>query len=48
MWVSVAARIWVVTKEGVRLNVNGQQTKIYIRHAKKANEVIEAYQLDQV
>ena len=36
------------TKEGVRFKVNGQQIKIYIGHAESANEVIEAYYLDEV
>ena len=36
------------TKEGVRLKVNGQCMKIYFGHAESANEVIEAYHLDEV
>ena len=36
------------TKEGVRFNVNGQCVKIYFGHAESANEVIEAYHLDEV
>ena len=36
------------TKEGVRFKVNGQHIKIYFRHAELANEVIEAYHLDEV
>lgn len=36
------------TKEGVRFKVNGQRIKIYFRHAESANEVIEAYHLDDV
>ena len=35
-------------KEGVRFKVNGQRIKIYLGHAKKAKEVIEAYHLDEV
>ena len=36
------------TKEGVRFKVNGQHIKIYFRHAESANEVSEAYHLDEV
>ena len=36
------------TKEGVRIKVNGQQIKINFGHAESANEVIEAYHLDEV
>ena len=36
------------TKEGVRLKVNGHRIKINLGHAKSANEVIEAYHLDEV
>ena len=36
------------TKEGVRFKVNGQYIKIYFGHAESANEVIEAYHLDEV
>ena len=36
------------TKEGVRFKVNGQRIKIYFGHAESANEVIEAYHLDDV
>ena len=36
------------TKEGVRFKVNGQCIKIYFGHAELANEVIEAYHLDEV
>ena len=36
------------TKEGVRFKVNGQRIKIYLEHAESANEVIEAYHLDEV
>ena len=35
-------------KEGVRFKVNGQRIKIYFGHAESANEVIEAYHLDEV
>ena len=35
-------------KEGVRFKVNGQRIKIYLGHAETANEVIEAYHLDDV
>ena len=33
-------------KEGARFKVNGQRIKIYLGHAKNANEVVEAYHLD--
>ena len=36
------------TKEGVLFKVNGQSIKIYLGHAESANEVIEAYHLDEV
>ena len=36
------------TKEGVRFKVNAQCIKIYFGHAESANEVIEAYHLDEV
>ena len=36
------------TKEGVRFKMNGQHIKIYLGHAESANEVIEAYHLDEV
>ena len=36
------------TKEGVRFKVNGQRIKTYFGHAESANEVIEAYHLDEV
>ena len=36
------------TKGGVRFKVNGQRIKIYFGHAESANEVIEAYHLDEV
>ena len=36
------------TKEGVWFKVNGQRIKIYFGHAESANEVIEAYHLDEV
>ena len=36
------------TKDGVRFKVNGQCIKIYLGHAGSANEVIEAYHLDEV
>ena len=36
------------TKEGVRFKVNGQRIKIYLGNAESANEVIEAYHLDEV
>ena len=35
------------TKEGVRFKVNGERIKIYFGHTKLANEVIEAYHLDE-
>ena len=35
-------------KEGVRFKVNEKRIKIYLGHAEKANEVIEAYHLDEV
>ncbi|XP_069154617.1 uncharacterized protein [Solanum lycopersicum] len=36
------------TKEGVRFKVNGQRIKMYLGHAESANEVNEAYHLDEV
>ena len=36
------------TKKGVRFKVNGHRIKIYFGHAESANEVIEAYHLDEV
>ena len=36
------------TKEGVWFKVNGQHIKIYFGHAESANEVIEAYHIDEV
>ena len=36
------------TKEGVRFKVNEQCLQIYFGHAESANEVIEAYHLDEV
>ena len=36
------------TKEGVRFKVNRKRIKIYFGHSKSANEVIEAYILDEV
>ena len=36
------------TKDGVRFKVNGQRITIYLGHAESANEVIEAYHLDEV
>ena len=36
------------TKEGVRFEVTGQRIKIYFGHAESANEVIEAYHLDEL
>ena len=36
------------TKEGVQFKVNGQRIKIYFGHVESANEVIEAYHLDEV
>ena len=35
-------------KEGVRFKVTGKRIKIYLGHDEKANEVIEAYHLDEV
>ncbi|XP_069151913.1 uncharacterized protein [Solanum lycopersicum] len=35
-------------KEGVKFKVKRQHIKIYLGHAEKANEVIEAYYLDEV
>ena len=35
-------------KEGVRFKVNVQRIIIYLGHAESANEVIEAYHLDEV
>ena len=35
-------------KKGVLFKVNGQRIKIYQGHAETANEVIEAYHLDEV
>ena len=35
-------------KEGVWFKVNGQRIKIYLGHAESADEVIEAYHLDEV
>ena len=35
-------------KKGVRFKVNGQRIKIYLGHAETANEVMEAYNLDEV
>ena len=35
------------TKEGVQFKVNGQNIKIYFGHAESANELIEAYHLDE-
>ena len=40
--------VYLKTKEGVRIKVNRQRIKIYFEHAKSANEVIEAYHLDEV
>ena len=34
-------------KEGARFIVNGQRIKIYLGHALNANEVVEAYHLDE-
>ena len=34
--------------QGVRFKVNGQRIEIYFGHAESANEVIEAYHLDEV
>ena len=36
------------TKEGVRFKVNEQHIKIYFGHVESANELIEAYHLDEV
>ena len=36
------------SNEGVCFKVNGQQIKIYYGHAELANEVLEAYHLDEV
>ena len=36
------------TKEVVRLKVNGHRIKIYFGHAESLNEVIKAYNLDEV
>ena len=36
------------TKEGVRFKVNGQRIKFYFGNVESANEVIEAYHLDEV
>ena len=36
------------TKKGVRFKVNGQRIKNYFGYAELANEVIEAYHLDEV
>ena len=35
-------------KDGARFKVNGQRIKIYLGHVEKGNEVIEAYNLDEV
>ena len=35
-------------KKGARFKVNGQRIKIYLGHAKNANEVVETYHLDEV
>ena len=35
------------TKEGVRFKVNGERIKPYFGHTESANEVIEAYHLDE-
>ena len=37
----------LVTKEGVRFKVNGEQIKLYFGHTVSVNEVIEAYHLDE-
>ena len=34
-------------KEGEWFTVNGQRIKIYLGHAENANEVFEAYHLDE-
>ena len=36
------------TKEGVQFKVNGQRIKFYFGNVESANEVIEAYHLDEV
>ena len=36
------------TKKGVRFKVNAQRIKIYFGHGESANEVIEAYHLEEV
>ncbi|XP_015081321.1 uncharacterized protein LOC107024910 [Solanum pennellii] len=36
------------SKEGARFTVNGQRIKFYLGHAENANEVAEAYRLDEV
>ena len=41
-------KVELKNKECVRFKVNGQQNKIYLGHAENANEVIEAYHLDEV
>ena len=35
------------TKKGVWFKVNGERLKLYFGHTKSANEVIEAYHLDE-
>ena len=35
-------------KEGVRFKVNGERIKLYFGHKASGNEVIEAYDLDEV
>ena len=35
-------------KEGMWFKVNGQRIKIYLGHDETANEVIDAYHLDEV
>ena len=35
------------TKEGVRFKMNGERIKLYFGYAAWANEVIEAYHLDE-
>ena len=35
-------------KEGVQFKVNREQIKLYFRHKASGNEVIEAYNLDEV
>ena len=37
----------LVTKEGVRFKVNGERIKLYFGHTEYANEVIQAYHLDE-